>query len=312
MMHIIQTIHFIRPLWFFAFIPLFVLLFCVHARQYKAPDWHQVCDTHLLPYLLVGNPKTGSRVPLALLAAGWFFAVFALSGPAWHRLPQPVYQKNTATVIVLDLSQAMTQEDIQPSRMIRARYKLLNILAQQKEGETALIVFAGEPYLAAPLTNDTHTISEIVSDLSPTVMPVPGSNLAAALQFAGKSLQEANKEKGHVIIITANPADEAAIEEARHLARTGTTISVLGMLPQGQDKSLSLLAKESHGLYVPFTYTRDDLNALLLTQTSQASFTANKDKHTSAAWEDEGAWFIWPLLLIALFGFRRGWLGGER
>jgi Ca-activated chloride channel homolog len=77
-----------------------------------------------------------------------------LAGPSWERLPQPVEQRTDALVIVLDLSLSMFAEDVAPSRVVRARQKIADILRQRDEGLTALVAYAGDAHAVVPLTDD--------------------------------------------------------------------------------------------------------------------------------------------------------------
>ena len=62
-------------------------------------------------------------------------AVVALAGPAWQSIEQPVFRSEQALVIALDLSRSMDAQDIAPSRLLRARLKILDILERRKAGK---------------------------------------------------------------------------------------------------------------------------------------------------------------------------------
>ena len=78
--------------------------------------------------------------------------------------------------MVLDLSYSMNSEDLAPSRLARARQKMLDLLVQRKEGQTGLIAYAGDAHIVTPLTDDTPTIANLLPALAPDMMPVPGSD----------------------------------------------------------------------------------------------------------------------------------------
>ncbi len=121
--------------------------------------------------------KSGPLVPL-LTGLALAIASIALAGPSWQRLPQPIDQKTDALVVVLDLSLSMYARDVAPSRLVRARHAVTDILRARTEGFTGLVAYAGDAHAVAPLTDDVRTIENLLAALAPDMMPVLGSNPA--------------------------------------------------------------------------------------------------------------------------------------
>ncbi|NIN34987.1 MAG: hypothetical protein GTO60_07780, partial [Gammaproteobacteria bacterium] len=132
--------HFIRPYWLLAFLPLAFLLFMMLKRRLRSRKWETFCDKELLPHILIGEKPVSRRKSAFLIALAGSLIITALAGPAWQKLPQPVFSTQSALIIALDLSQSMNAGDISPSRLERARFKVADILEKRAEGETALIV----------------------------------------------------------------------------------------------------------------------------------------------------------------------------
>ena len=65
-----------------------------------------------------------------------------------------------------------------------------DILALREEGQTALVVYAGDAHTVTPLTDDVVTIESLVPSLSPNIMPLFGSNPVAAVELAIGLLDE--------------------------------------------------------------------------------------------------------------------------
>ena len=51
--------HFIRPYWLIMVIPLIILVWILAKRNLINEHWESVCDSALLPYILVG--RTGAK-----------------------------------------------------------------------------------------------------------------------------------------------------------------------------------------------------------------------------------------------------------
>ena len=192
----------LRIEWLLMLIPLFLLGWFFWSKKLFSRDWQSVIDPRLLPHLLVG--KAGSKniwLLLFWISIGMIM-IFALSGPVWKKLPLPVFKQQSALVIVLDLSRSMNSQDVKPSRLVRARLKLLDLLKSRKEGQTALIVFAATAYTVSPLTDDTDTIQSLVSSLTSEIMPVQGSRTDLAVEKALQLFQNAGINKGDILLIS--------------------------------------------------------------------------------------------------------------
>ena len=131
--------HFLRPWWLLVLAALPLLWRALSSSGADAGAWRGVVDAHLLPHLLdLRATARSSRVPRWLATFAWIVACVALAGPAWERLPQPLFQNRAARVFALELSPSMSAQDIKPSRYERARYKLDDMLAHSGGMQTGL------------------------------------------------------------------------------------------------------------------------------------------------------------------------------
>ena len=327
-------LHFLRPYWFIALLPLAGLLFALWRRPDGDSAWRRVVDAHLLPYLLSGTPGRSRRLPLVLLGLGWLVAAIALAGPVWERLPQPVFGTSAKRVILLDLSPSMNAADVAPSRLARARFEVLDLLRATREGQVALIAFGPEPFVVSPLTGDAQTIAAQVPRLSTDLIPVPGPRRTErALEQAGQLLRQAGSNGGEVVLIADGIDGAPAIAAARALAESGVRVSVLGVgtaqgAPEpGPDggfsndrtgtvriarldrKGLEDLAAAGNGLYLePDPGDRDTRALMALSANIGQQETMAQPGLLADQWREEGPWLLLALIPLAALAFRRGWL----
>jgi Ca-activated chloride channel family protein len=280
--------------------------------------WESQCDPHLLARLLV-HRTSHHRLPLLLLAVGWTLAVFALAGPAWQKLPQPVFQAQAARVMVLDLSPSMNAPDLRPSRIDRARFKLLDLLARFREGQTGLVVFAGASFVVSPLTDDTKTIAALLPALAPELMPAPGDHAHAALRMADDLLSQAGIHgQGEIILVTDGYDDPAAVLETVNALRAhGRRVSVLAVgtregapiplpdggflkdaagaivLPRLDSAALTELARQGDGRFARLSVDDRDIEALLSGQERPGEVRQESSRQRSMdRWREEGPWLV--------------------
>ena len=221
--------HFIRPEWLFT-IPVVVAAAVLLARrQLGAGHWRAVVDPALMPYVLLRSRGRGVDWRWWLLALAGVVAAVALAGPAWERVEQPVFRADQAMVVALDLSRSMDAQDIEPSRLSRAKLKILGLLDRREGGQTALLVYTANAFTVTPLTDDTDTIAALVNSLSTDIMPSRGSYPEVGIRKAQSLLEQAGVGFGEVLLIADGGASPAAEKAARDLRDSGYALSVLGV-----------------------------------------------------------------------------------
>ncbi len=326
-----QDFHFIRPYWLLALIPVILAAIWILRRQLKHGQWSQVCDPELLPYILQNKPKKSHQGSFIALLLAFVLAVFALAGPAWQRLPVPVFRNDAALVIALNLSVTMNAADIKPSRLIRARYKIADILKQRKDGQTALLVYAGDAFTVTPLTDDTETILSQLNALNTDIMPSRGRDTAAALRLAGNLLKQAGMQKGDILLVT-DAVEKPVLESIPKLVKP-YRLSVLGVgtpdgapikAPQGgfvkdrqgniivarlDSQTLSAVAKKGRGEFQLIRPDDSDIKNLLGFFDRAARSAKQQDSNMKLEqWRDEGPYLLWLVVPLAALAFRKGLL----
>ena len=323
--------HFLRPFWLLALMPYALLVLLTLRNKLKQGSWQQVCDAALLPYILDERTIQKNHWMLTSSALAAFLVIIALAGPSWEHLPAPVFRNSSALVIVLDLSASMDATDIKPSRLIRARYKIADILKRRKDGQTALLVYAGDAFVVTPLTDDTDTINNLLPTLTTQLMPAPGSNTKAALQKAVALFKQAGLQSGQILLVTDGvdaKANHDAIASLGHyqlsILAAGTEEGAPIKLPEGgfmkdnngnivipkiNSAELQRLARASGGQFARISPDDRDIEGLFRHINSVVSANHAEDpKLQLQQWLERGPWLLLLALPLAAFSFRRGLL----
>ncbi len=331
----LKDFHFLRPEWLWLMPLLGLLLWLFYRRKAVSKSWQAVCDPDLLPHLLVEQSKAKkTQDAVYILSFGGLLALMALAGPVWEKLEQPVFREQSALVLVLDLSRSMDAADLKPTRLARARHKLIDILKKRKEGQTALIVYAAEPFVVSPLTQDSETIIAQVSALKTALMPKQGSRSDLALEKAEDLLKQASVSQGRILIITdgiENTPSEALETVIARLTLNGHQTSVLGVgtvqgapipltdggfvknrageivIPKLDILKLRMLALQGEGRYQTIRVDESDITALLSERPLKRLNNQTEEVGLKAdLWREEGPWLLIPLLFLSALAFRRG------
>lgn len=333
LMQALGNFHFLRPLWLLALIPALFFFRRLWILESSSTAWQKVIDQSLLPYLLKASRQASKRLPLYLLLGVWVASIIALAGPTWKQQPAPVQQRQDALVIVLDLSVPMFATDEEPNRLTVARRKVLDLLNQRIEGQTGLVVYAGEAHMVTPLTDDSVSIRAMVPALTPNIMPVRGNNPAQALQMAVDLLNDSSVNNGRILLLSSGigPDGNQAIMDVMSTApyplhvigvgtESGATIPTANgqvlrnnsgqpVVVQMNRDNLQRIAETAGGLYHDITLDNEDLDYVL----DESRMADSADDYQAAddevaLWEDAGPWLILLVLPLAALCFRRGWV----
>ncbi len=335
----LEAFHFLRPEWLFTLPFIALILLLLNRRAKKNSGWESVCDADLLQFQLTqfGEPE---RKPFHILH--WtvpflfFVGIIALAGPAWEKKEQPVFQQDNALVIILDLSLSMNAKDIKPSRLERAKLKLIDILKQKKEGQTALIAFAGDAHTVSPLTIDNKTIMSLLPALDSSIMPLAGSHLVDALNTAKQLFKNSGFTQGDILLLTdgIEQSQQSQLKKSiKNLRKQGYYFSIIGVGSQtgspiplpGQGgfvkdlsgqvvlsklspEPLTALAKLGNGQYHKLSLDDGDFIALVDKYWHNDKPAVEQDDQFEQ-WHDAGIYLTLLLIPFALLSFRRGLLG---
>ena len=332
-MNLLADLHWLRPGWLLL-LPLLPLLLWLRPDARREGAWSAHCDPTLFNYLAVPDGTRNRRWPLALLVIGWLLGVLALAGPSWELAATQVYRSGASRVIVLDLSRSMDATDVTPSRLVRARFKAADLLARAADGRVGLVVFAGDAFALAPVTEDVATLLNLLSPLETALMPVQGSRADRGITRAVELLAGAGAGNGDIVLI-ADGAPPSAVDAARDALAAGYRVAVLAVgtragapipdsdggfvkdnqgnivVPTVDTGRLLDIAQAGGGRYATLAVDDSDIDRLMRPFEAGLADTQGEEwNRQSQAWLDRGPWLLLALLPLAALGFRRGWLTG--
>ena len=323
--------HFLRPEWLLAIPVIVVLAVLLARRQLGAGHWRDVVDPELMPYVLSRTPGRGVDWRWWMLGVAGIVASVAMAGPAWERVEQPVFRAEQALVVALDLSRSMDAQDVAPSRLSRAKLKILGMLERRQSGQTALLVYTSNAFTVTPLTDDTDTIAALVNSLTTDIMPSRGSYPEVGIRKGQSLLEQAGVGYGEVLLVTDGGGSPAAEKAARDLRDAGFSLSILGVgtregapiprlaggfitdnrgniaVARLEERGLRELAAAGGGRFALLGPDDSDIDHLLSGEVRAAS-VADEDSLASDQWREEGPWLVLLLLPLAAMAFRRGWV----
>ncbi|OEF07731.1 vWA domain-containing protein [Vibrio genomosp. F10] len=305
---LVTQFHFIRPLWLLAFVPMFFLLWMRWQEETKA-SWKEFLPTHLRNALVISEMGWRKQLPLKLLIVIVTIAITICAGPTWQREASPFGEDKASMLVVLDNSESMLQQDLPPSRLERSKQKIRDLLAARQGGSTGLVVYAGSAHVAMPVTQDSKVFEPFLAAITPEIMPVSGKMAEKVLPLIQQQL---SGELGTTVLLVTdgvNPTTIRAFEDFfserpyQLLILSAGNRDIVSKNPVDLD-SLNLLARKTGGRLVEVTI--DDTDIRQLNSAVERNLQLNGE--SSMPWKDMGYGLLFPLALIMLLWFRKGWL----
>ena len=327
------SFHLLRPWWLMAILPALAIAWLLLKRRAESSSWAAVIDSELLNELLDGQHQAQKKWPMHALLLAWVLVACAMAGPCFEKNNQVALKQADAVVILLDLSPSMLAQDVQPSRLQAAHYKILDLLHQRREGYTGLIAYSGSAHVVAPLSDDSNTIAALVSTLTPNIMPSIGSRAEDAVSEALQLLENSHFSRGRILLLTDGVVPEALENIQQQLKGKSVELDVIGIgtsagapisLPGGNflkdnsgnilmnkldETNLQKLAQENGGYYSPLRADDKDIAPLIAPPDWLAQLGNGNSRdasHTVENRQDIGYWLALPCLLLVLLFFRRG------
>lgn len=321
----IDNLHFLRPWLLLAGVPALAAAFYMMRASYPLHQWTGFIAPHLLPHLVSGIGLAKWIRPSTMLILVALLSSIAMAGPTWRQSVSPFIQDQAPLVFVVDLSRSMDQSDIAPTRLERAKQKMRDILAARESVLAAVVVYAGSAHVASPLTNDADVLLNLVEALSTQAMPRRGKYVEKSLPKMAR-LVAPTSLPGTVILLTdavskpsaqkvqsfctTSPTDQhqwIVYGIGRASTDVGTTDT--DQPPHGQlslpleRASLQNLADGCSGQYVEVSHENTDVK--LISSQIQSHFESAGGEERP--WIDMGYYLLFPIALVTLLWFRRGW-----
>jgi len=222
-------------LWALLLVPLLVGLVIWSART-RRRLLKRFGDAPLVARLARSVHHRGRRIRAALLIAAVGLLVLALARPQFGTRLETVRSVGRDVMVVLDVSASMRAEDVQPSRLERARLEIGRLVRGLDGDRVGLVAFAGDAFVQAPLTSDYGAALLFLGAMDTDLIPIQGTNLGLALDVALEGFEAAAAPDDRVMIVVTDGEDHegeiaTGIERARE---AGVRVHTVGIgTPEG-------------------------------------------------------------------------------
>jgi len=220
-------------------IPLFMLI-----RKFVKFLKNPVLELSLPKKISRNNPWTYLR----LIPTGFFFItliliVIALGRPQRSNERVEQYTEGIDIILVMDISESMDLQDFTPNRLEASKKTAIDFINGRFGDRIGMVVFAGEAYSLAPLTNDYELLSDLISEISFDMMEAKGTAIGSAIASATNRMKDAESASKVLILLSdgesnagnVDPLFAAQLASALDIRIYTIAVGKDGMVPYGTD-----------------------------------------------------------------------------
>ncbi|MBP9705993.1 MAG: VWA domain-containing protein [Oligoflexales bacterium] len=261
-----------------------------------------------------------------LILVAFLFLILSLAQPRWDYTWQEVRTKGVDIFVAIDVSKSMLAEDVQPSRLERAKREVYDLLGMIKGDRVGIISFAGTAFIQCPLTADLAASRTFLSLLDPSLVPAGGTAIGSALELAIEGLSKfgENEQGGKAVILITDGEDQGTdpLIVAEKAKKAGIKIFIVGIgsldgapipLAEGgfvkdasgqlvisklKESGLQELAELTGGVYVRSVAGDMDLEQIYQTGIRGSVESVEREAQRTKKWNERYHWFALVALLL--------------
>jgi Ca-activated chloride channel homolog len=112
------------------------------------------------------------------------------------------YSEGIDIMLLLDVSDSMTEQDLSPDRLTAARKVARGFIKGRLQDRIGIIIFAGEAYSLCPLTTDYELLYGFLDDIRPDMIRTAGTAIGSALAVGVNRMRDSRSQSKVAILIS--------------------------------------------------------------------------------------------------------------
>jgi len=210
-------------------VPVLIGVF-IYTKIQRRRNINKFGNPELLAGLMPNVSFIRPQVKFYLQLTSVLLLIIVLAQPQFGTRQEKEKRKGIEVMIALDVSNSMMAQDVQPSRLEKAKQVLSKLVDGMTNDKIGLVVFAGDAYTQLPITVDYVSAKMFLSTISPQLVPRQGTAIGSAIDLAIKSFGTKSGAGRAIIVITdGENHEDDAVGAAKLAAENNIIVNVIGM-----------------------------------------------------------------------------------
>jgi len=297
---------------------LLLLILPVMIYFYSGNKFKKYFSKEVFNRLVINQSYLPHMIRSVLMILIFTLMVLSLARPVGDKENVSISLKGINIIIALDISKSMLAEDIKPNRMIVAKEKIRQFIDINSNNKMAIVAFAGNSFMVAPLSHDGKSLKFLISNLDTSSISQKGSSILSVLEAT--NVLNDKKELKNLIIFSDGGDKDDYNEEIKFAKKHKIAVSILaigtrdgspirdtdgefvldknqGVFISKRNDNIEKLALQSNGIFMSYTYSKEDI--FTIKEHMEDISKSKVFKKNKALKYDE--MFIYPLALAFVF-----------
>lgn len=221
----------IENYWYLLLLLLLPLLAIILSRytKWKNKRKERFAETRFQPELFEKTNKFSKILPFLYLLAT-FFLVLSIIDLLSGSEEVKTKQKMSNVIFLLDVSNSMNAQDVEPNRLDEAKNIIINTIGKMKNDKVGIVVFAGEANSIMPLTTDFTAVETYIGGIETNIIKLQGTDFLSGLNTVAEKFKNIAKGSRKVVILSDGEDNEGNEKAAIKLAqKEGISIITVGI-----------------------------------------------------------------------------------
>jgi Ca-activated chloride channel family protein len=222
-------------LYLLILLPVLAALY-IYSNYRRRAALRKFGDPSLIAQLMPDVSKYRPAVKFWLTFAAIALLIVVVARPQFGSKLETVKRQGVEVIIALDISNSMLAQDVQPSRLAKAKRLIAQLVEKMQNDKVGMVVFAGDAFVQLPITSDYISAKMFLESINPSLISKQGTAIGAAINLALRSFTPQKEEVGRTIILITDGENHegGAVEAAKAAADKGIQVNVLGVgMPDG-------------------------------------------------------------------------------
>jgi ABC-type multidrug transport system ATPase subunit len=191
----------------------FLAAFYLYSNYKRRKNIRRFGDPTLLAQLMpdVSKYRPDVKFWIIFVAIGLFSVL--LARPQFGSKLETVKRKGVEVIIALDISNSMLAQDVQPSRLEKAKRLISRLVDELDNDKVGMIVFAGDAFTQLPITSDYISAKMFLESISPSLISKQGTAIGEAINLAARSFTP-QEGVGRAIIVITDGENKMLVEDS--------------------------------------------------------------------------------------------------